>query len=87
MPQRKAGIKELRKNYRKHMQNLDVKSDLKQTIKKFLASVKDKNKETANAELNLVYKKLDKATKRKMLKVNTASRRKSHYSKLLASIS
>ncbi|MBF0384531.1 MAG: 30S ribosomal protein S20 [Candidatus Omnitrophica bacterium] len=86
MPQRKAGIKDLRKNYRKQMHNLDIKSDLKHTIKQFLASVNEKNKDSAQANLKLVYKKLDKAAKRKMLKVNTASRRKSRYARLLATI-
>lgn len=86
MPQRRSGIKELRKNRTKRMHNLDIKTDLRKTVKQFLASVDEKNKEEAQNNLKIVYKKLDKATKRNILQENTASRRKSRFSKLLASI-
>ncbi|OGW96277.1 MAG: 30S ribosomal protein S20 [Omnitrophica WOR_2 bacterium GWC2_45_7] len=86
MPQRKSGLKALRQNNAKHMHNLDIKTDLKKTIKKFLASVKDKNTTEAKTNLTLVYKKLDKAAKRKIIEKNTAARRKSRFSKLLATV-
>ena len=86
MPQRKAGVKDLRKNHTARMRNLDLKTDLKKTIKKFLNSVETKNKEEAQNNLKLVYKKLDKATKRNILHKNTVSRRKSKFTKQLASI-
>lgn len=84
MPQRKSGITELRKNHRRRMHNLDIKTDLKKTVKKFLSAVQDKNKDEATSNLKLVYKKLDKAAKRNILAKNTASRRKSRYSRLAA---
>ena len=87
MPQRKSGITELKKNYTKHMHNLDIKTDLRKTIKSFLASVESKEKKEAQSKLKLVYKKLDKAAKRNILHANTASRRKSRFSKLLGSLS
>ena len=68
------------------MHNLDVKTDLKKTVKKYLASVTAKNKTEAEANLKAVYKKLDKATKRNLIEKNTASRRKSRFTKLLTSI-
>ena len=83
MPQRKSGITELRKNYKKRMNNLDIKTDLKKTVKSFLAAIEDKNKGDAVTRLKSVYKKLDKAAKRNILHKNTVSRRKSHYSKAL----
>ncbi len=86
MPQRKSGVVALRKNQRRRFHNLDVKTDLKKTIKKFLASLGAKNKQQAQSDLQIVYKKLDKAAKRKVLKKNTASRRKSRFSKLLAKL-
>jgi len=86
VPQRKAGVTELRKNRRKRMQNLDVKTDLRKTIKSFVSSVEAKNKDEAQSGLKLVYKKLDKAAKRKILEKNTASRRKAKFSRQLASI-
>lgn len=87
MPQRKSGVKELRKNRKNRMHNLDIKTDLKKTIKRYLASIDTKNKQEAQENLKAVYKKLDKAAKRRILEKNTASRRKSRFSKLLASIS
>jgi len=86
MPQRHSGIKDLRKNYKRHMHNLDIKTDLKKTVKKYLASVNAKKKDEAQSNLKLVYKKLDKAIKRNILKKNTVSRRKSLYAKLLTSL-
>lgn len=86
MPQRRSGIKELRKNRRNRMHNLDLKTDLRKTIKAFETSVEEKDKTKAEANLKLVYKKLDKATKRNIIVENTASRRKSRFSKLLANL-
>jgi len=87
LPQRKSGIKDLRKNHKRHMQNLDIKTDLKKTVKKFLKSVDEKSVDNAKSELKLVCKKLDKATKRNILQKNTVARRKSKYTKLLATLS
>lgn len=86
MPQRYSGVKELRKNRKQHMHNLDIKTDLKKTVKTYVKSVEDKKGDEATSNLKLVYKKLDKAAKRGILQKNTAGRRKSRYAKLLASI-
>ncbi len=86
MPQRKAGITELKKNRTKRMHNLDIKTDLRKTIKSFLASVESKDQKESQTKLKLVYKKIDKAAKRNILKANTASRRKARFSKLVGSL-
>lgn len=86
MPQRKSGITELRKNRVRKMHNLDIKTDLKKTTKKFLASVKEKDTTKAKSNLSELYKKLDKATKRNILHKNTVARRKSKFSKQLTSL-
>lgn len=86
MPQRYSGAKELRKSHKKHLHNLDIKSELKRTIKSFLKAVQEKNKTEAESGLKLVYKKLDKAAKRNIFHKNTASRRKSHYQRQLKSL-
>ena len=80
MPQRRSAIKELRKNRKNRMNNLDVKTELKKTIKKFLVSVTSNNKPEADTQLKSVYKKLDKAAKRNLIHKNTVARRKSHFS-------
>jgi small subunit ribosomal protein S20 len=87
LPQRKSGIKELRKNHRNHMRNLDIKTDLKKSVKRFLKSMEDKNSDQALQDLNVVYKKFDKAAKRNILDKNTASRRKARFSRLFNSLS
>ena len=86
MPQRRAGIKDLRKNRARKMHNLDLKSDLKKTIKQLLTSIQEKKKDEAQATLRLVFKKLDKASKRNILHKNTVGRRKSRFSKLLKNL-
>lgn len=86
MPQRHSGVKELRKNRKRHLHNLDIKTDLKKTIKTYLGKVSQKNKEEAQSSLKVVYKKLDKASKKGIVQKNTAARRKSRFAKLLTSI-
>lgn len=86
MPQRKSAIKDLRKTHTRKMHNLDIKTDLKKTVKKFIASVESKNSEEAKSNLKIVYKKLDKAAKKNILQDNTAARRKSRFAKMVSSI-
>ncbi len=84
MPQRRNAIKELRKNRTRHMQNLDIKSDLKKTVKNLVSATKgDKTK--AQDLLKTLYKKMDKAAKRNIMHKKTAARRKSRFAKLVAS--
>ncbi|MCA9401930.1 MAG: 30S ribosomal protein S20 [Candidatus Omnitrophica bacterium] len=87
MPQRKSGIKELGKNRRNKMRNLDVKTSLKKTLKQFATTVEEKKASDAQEQLKTVYKKLDKAAKRNLISKNTASRRKSRLTKQLQKIS
>lgn len=86
MPQRRNARKELRKQRTHVSHNLDLKSDLRKTIKKFLTAVKDKKVDDAKAALRLVFKKIDKAVKRNLLHKNTAAHRKSRLSKALQAI-
>ena len=65
------------------MHNLDIKTDLRKTTKKFLASVEKKDAEEAKSNLRLLYKKLDKAAKRNIMHKNTVAHRKSKFSKQL----
>ena len=65
------------------MHNLDIKTDLKKTTKKFLVSIEKKNTEEAQSNLKMLYKKYDKAAKNNILHKNTAAHRKSKFSKLL----
>lgn len=82
MPQRRTAIKDLRRNRTRHMRNLDIRTDLKKTVKKFLYALKDKKSETQEL-LKVLYRKMDKAAKRNILHKKTAARRKSRFAKLL----
>ena len=83
MPQRRTAIKDLRKNQTRHMHNLDIRTDLKKTIKEFLKAASNKTPKSAEA-LKKVYKKLDKAAKRHIIHKKTAARRKARFAKLVA---
>lgn len=83
MPQRRTAIKELRKNRTRHMHNLDVKTELKKTLKNFTQTAATK-KENAAELLKEVYKKLDKAAKRNVIHKKTAARRKAKFARLAA---
>jgi len=86
LPQRRNAIKALRQAKKKRSHNLDIKTDLKKTIKKFLLLVRDKKKDDAAQCLRTVFKKIDKAAKRNLIHKNTAARRKSRFSKTLAGL-
>lgn len=86
MPQRRNAIKALRQNRQRRLHNLDISTDLKKTIKKFLAFVKDKKATEAESALKVVHKKLDKAAKRHLLHDNTVARRKALFSRLVKGI-
>ena len=68
------------------MQNLDIKTDLRKTLKQFMTAVDAKNKADAQTLYKTLAKKFDKAAKRKIVHKNTASRRKSRFSKLVAAL-
>ena len=83
MPQRRTAIKDLRKSHTKHLHNLQIKTDLKKTVKKFTTAVADK-KTDAKDLLKEIYKKFDKAAKRGVMHKKTAARRKSRFARSLA---
>lgn len=85
MPQRRSGIQELRLSQKKRLHNLTIKKELKKTVKNFRAALESKEIEKASELLKTIFKKIDKAAKRNILKKNTASRRKSYFSRLLKS--
>lgn len=65
------------------MHNLDIKTDLKKTLKQFSVAAESKKAEAAELLKN-VYKKLDKAAKRNVIHKKTAARRKAKFAKLAA---
>jgi small subunit ribosomal protein S20 len=82
VPQRHCSVKDVRQNRARQLRNLDIKSDLRHTIKDYIALIKTDAKK-ASEMLSVVYKKMDKAAKRNIMSKNTASRRKARFAKLL----
>ncbi len=82
-PITKSAKKALRQNIKRRARNRKTKENLKSLIKevRFLAAGKKINE--AKKILPKVYKALDKAAKTKVMKKNTASRKKSRLAKLL----
>jgi len=86
LPQRRNAIKALRISKKKHLHNLQIKTDLRKALKKFQVTIEQKNIEEAKAALRIAFKKIDKAAKRHLFHKNTAARRKSYLSRLLLGI-
>jgi small subunit ribosomal protein S20 len=83
MPQRRTAIKDLRKAHTKHLHNLQIKTDLKKTIKKFTTAAAEKKADVKEL-LKEIYKKFDKAAKRNVMHKKTAARRKSRFARSIA---
>ncbi len=85
MPVTKSAKRALKKAKRNWQINEERRKKVKLAVKNFLKLIKEKNKNKASEALRIVYKELDKASKRFMHK-NKVSRLKSHYAKLLAKL-
>ncbi len=83
MPNLKASIKDNRKSQRRTEKNLRMKRRYKNAIKEFQTHLKNEDFENAKKSLSKAYELVDKAAKTKLLKKQTASRKKSRLTKLL----
>lgn len=86
MPITRGAKKAIRVSARKRLFNLKRKDDMKDAIKKFKKLVSEKKKDEASKLVSTVYKAIDKAAKRGVIKKNTASRKKSGVSRLLKTV-
>jgi len=77
MPITKSAKKALRGSQKKRVFNDKRKNDMKEILKKTEALIKAGKKDEALKMLPLVYKAIDKAWKRGVIKKNTAGRKKS----------
>jgi len=84
MPILKAAKKALRGDARKHAQNDKGRRIMREAMKSYRALIVAKSYTEATKLLPIVFKALDKAAKIGVIKKNTASRKKSRLSKLLA---
>lgn len=86
MPITKSAKKALKQNRRKRVFNVRRISKMRSLIKESKILINDKKKGEALKILPQVYKAIDKAAKRGVIKKNTASRKKSRLVKAIESI-
>ncbi|OHA73907.1 MAG: 30S ribosomal protein S20 [Candidatus Wildermuthbacteria bacterium RIFCSPLOWO2_02_FULL_47_9c] len=83
MPITKSAKKALRQSIKRKARNLKRKAAFKALIKQEKKLLEQKNVEEAQKLLPQLYKALDKAALKGVLKPNTAARKKSRLTKLL----
>ena len=83
MANRRAAVKRMRVDEKRHARNIKIKRELKKAIKNFMALLSQKNAAEAKSLFQKVSSLLDKAAKKKILHSNTADRNKSRLAKRL----
>jgi len=86
MPIIKSAKKALRQNLRRQARNKTVKQKVKTVLKDARSLVTNKKGAEAQKNLSAIYKAIDKAAKKGIMKPNTASRKKSRITKLIAKV-
>jgi len=79
----KSAKKALRQSIRRRAKNLAYKDKIKSLLKEARSLVSQKKIKEAKALLSKIYKALDKAAKKGVIKKNTASRKKSRIAKAM----
>ena len=83
MPIKNSAKKYMRVTAKKTTKNKVVKGVFKNSIKRTREAVKAKDIKTAQAELKIAIKSLDKAAEKNIIKKNTAARKKSRLNALV----
>lgn len=81
MPITESAKKALRQSQKRRKRNIKYKNKIKDLIKKVKILIKDNKIKEAQELLPQIYKILDKSAKEKIIKKNTADRKKSRISK------
>ncbi|MFH1394908.1 MAG: 30S ribosomal protein S20 [Candidatus Omnitrophota bacterium] len=86
MPNKKAAIKSLRQDKKKHSRNKAIMSELRTIAKNAKGLIADNKRDEADTMLKKLESKLDRAAKNNIIKKNNAARRvsrlRSHWSKI-----
>ncbi|MFA6383774.1 MAG: 30S ribosomal protein S20 [Candidatus Omnitrophota bacterium] len=83
MANRRAAVKSLRVDAKRHSHNQTIRRELKKTLKKFQVLLSEKNAAEAKTLFKKVASLLDKAAKKRIIHSNTANRNKSRLAKRL----
>ena len=86
MPRRRQSLKAQRKDKKRHVHNLQIKTALKKNLKELQKTFVNKNIEEAKKQLKALVSKLAKAAKKGIVHKNTARRKISRLSKKLAKL-
>ncbi|MEE8360357.1 MAG: 30S ribosomal protein S20 [Candidatus Omnitrophota bacterium] len=86
MPIKKAALKRMRADKKRHQINTPISNELKTKIKRIRGFITDKKKDEASALLPAVASKLHKAVHRKLIHKNKAARTLSRLEKTIKSI-
>jgi len=86
MPNIKSAKKRVLVTETKTLRNKSFKSAYKTTMKKYEAAVASGNKADAEAAYKDAIKKIDTAVTKNIIHKNTAARKKSRYTKMLAAM-
>ena len=81
MPNIKSAKKRVLTTKRQTEENVLVESRMKNSIKKLERTIKAKDKEESQKELNVTLRNIDKALNAGLIKKNNASRKKSRLTK------
>lgn len=84
MPNKQSAIKALRQGEKRRVLNVRRKREMRALLKQGLAFAEQGKKKEAEALIPQLFKAVDKAAKRGILKKNTAARRKSMYVRAIA---
>lgn len=84
MPIIKSAIKRARQNTVRRTRRQPFKTQLKSAIRKFMDTVQEGKKDEAAKMLPKVFKAIDTAAKKQIIHRNNAARKKSMYSKMVA---
>jgi len=85
-PITKSAKKSIRQSRKRRLFNLRRDQKMKAMIKQIRSLIKAKNKDQATKILPEIYKAIDKAAKRGIIKKNTANRKKSRLTKAIERI-
>lgn len=86
MPRLKSAIKRVKTSERNRVHNLSYKTEIKTLIKKVQDLVSKKDSKSAAGTANEAFALIDRATSKKILHMNNASRKKSKISKWLKTL-
>ncbi|MFH1769415.1 MAG: 30S ribosomal protein S20 [Parcubacteria group bacterium] len=87
MPIIKSAKKALRQSKKRRIKNIQRKKKIRNYVKEFKNAIEAQDFDKAKELLPKVYKALDKASKKNVIKKNTASRTKSRLTKRLSKAS